>query len=197
MLGNPVYETLSMHRPLVILVPADDNVVGIARLHVQIPFAVACKGACRNLGRSGRAQIRQINLLARPHTIFKPVAGSAVFGSKGIKTCFSSHVMSRTVLTPECALLHERPLRHVRPFMSAQRHMRQTPRRPCRVAAASEAQQDFVTRWYGKIFGQKALDDRNPFGMKRLVNVFPKMFVQIDYSSGANVESHLKRRAVR
>jgi hypothetical protein len=36
-----------------------------------------------------------------------------------------------------------------------------------------------VSRWYGKMFGQKALDDRNPFGMKRLVTYssysYPKL----------------------
>ena len=32
----------------------------------------------------------------------------------------------------------------------------------------SEGRPDFIERWYGKILGKQALEDRNPFGMKRL-----------------------------
>lgn len=51
-------------------------------------------------------------------------------------------------------------------------------RRSCSVivSASSDDQPDFVERWYGKIFGKKALEDRNPFGMKRLVR--PQLAVQ-------------------
>jgi hypothetical protein len=43
--------------------------------------------------------------------------------------------------------------------------------------SASEGEPDLVSRWYGRIFGQKALDDRNPFGMKRLdADEAPEMF---------------------
>lgn len=59
------------------------------------------------------------------------------------------------------------------------------PRLPCRtrrrarnlVVSAKGEDLDFVERWYGKIFGKKALDDRNPMGMKRLgVEEAPEMF---------------------
>lgn len=81
-----------------------------------------------------------------------------------------SDVMTHTVPISQYGLLHKRPLHHVRSFMLAQRwQMRQQPSSSMPMRAASDDQPDLVTQWYGKIFGQKALDDRNPFGMKRLV----------------------------
>lgn len=45
------------------------------------------------------------------------------------------------------------------------------------VAFSKDDDLDFVERWYGKIFGKKALEDRNPMGMKRLgAEEAPEMF---------------------
>lgn len=69
------------------------------------------------------------------------------------------------------------------PFASDHaRHSRGSARgaRSVRVSAEQqpdEDQQDFIERWYGKVFGKKALEDRNPFGMKRLgADEAPEMF---------------------
>ena len=60
-------------------------------------------------------------------------------------------------------IFHHVPL--PQPFTSRQRRQRRTAR--MRTAAAPNDQPDFIERLYGKIFGKKALEDRNPFGMKR------------------------------
>ena len=78
-----------------------------------------------------------------------------------------------TAPTAELAHVHEGALRHARPFTAVQPRRRQQRSSRMQPPSASEGEPDLVSRWYGKIFGQKALDDRNPFGMKRLVTCWP------------------------
>jgi hypothetical protein len=85
---------------------------------------------------------------------------------------------AHTAPTLQHAPLHEQALRHARPFTAALPHRQQQRSSRMPPPSASEGEPDLVSRWYGKIFGQKALDDRNPFGMKRLVKCSPCSYAQ-------------------
>lgn len=64
-------------------------------------------------------------------------------------------------------------LQHPRPVCPSLSTCSTTQRRTSVLARASadkpkEEEQDLVTRWVGKIFGKAAVEDRTPFGLKRM-----------------------------